>query len=72
MDTDPSTLFAGVVVSAFGVGFFIYGKKQRRAPQLVTGVLLSVFPFFVSGALATYAIAAAIVVAMWIAIRRGF
>jgi len=72
MDTEPSTLFAGVVVSAFGVGFFIYGKKQRRAPQLVAGILLSVFPFFVSGALMTYAIAGGILAAMWVAIRRGF
>jgi len=71
MDTNPSTLFAGLVVSALGVGFFIYGKKERRAPQLITGVLLSVFPFFVSGAVTTYAVAAAILVAMWIAIRRG-
>ena len=71
MDTDPATLFAGVVVSAFGVAFFIYGKKQRRAPQLVTGVLLSVFPFFVSGALITYAIAGGILAAMWVAIRYG-
>jgi hypothetical protein len=71
VDYEPATIFAGLVVSSFGVGLFIYGKKQRRAPQFVAGVLLSVLAIFANGALATYGIAAAIFVAMWIAIRFG-
>jgi hypothetical protein len=71
MDFDASTLFANVVVSAVGIGFFIYGKKQRRAPQLVTGVLLMAYPYFVTGALLTYAIAVGLVAALWIGIRLG-
>ena len=37
------TLFGGV-----GLGYFIYGKKQGAIVPLVTGILLSVFPFFVT------------------------
>jgi hypothetical protein len=39
------TLFGGV-----GLGYFIYGKKQGAIVPLVTGILLSVFPFFVTNA----------------------
>jgi len=71
VDLSPSTLFANVAVSAVGFGIFLYGKKQRRAPQLVTGILLMVFPYFVRGATATYLIGAGLVVALWIGVRTG-
>jgi hypothetical protein len=37
-------LFFGSV----GLGFFIYGKKQRAVVPLVCGLMLMVFPYFVS------------------------
>jgi hypothetical protein len=40
-------------------------------PQLVTGVVLMVYPYFVSGAALMLAIGAAVVAALWIAVRRG-
>jgi len=38
-----SVLFGGI-----GLGFFLYGKKQRAVVPLFTGVALFVFPYFVS------------------------
>lgn len=46
--TDTSSLLWGVLFGSIGLGYFIYGKKQRRAVALVAGVLLCVFPYFVS------------------------
>jgi hypothetical protein len=71
MDLSSSSIFANIVVSTVGFGFFLYGKKQRRVPQLVTGVVLMVYPYFVSGAALMLAIGAAVVAALWIAVRRG-
>jgi hypothetical protein len=71
MDLTPSTLFANVLVSAVGFGIFLYGKKQRRLPQLVAGVLLMGYPYFVGGAFTMLAIGVGIVVALWIGVRAG-
>ena len=33
---------------AFGLGFFIYGKKQNAVVPLLCGLALMVFPYFIS------------------------
>jgi hypothetical protein len=43
----------GVIFGAIGMGYFLYGRKQSNPVALVCGVLLMVFPMFVSN---TYAI----------------
>jgi hypothetical protein len=63
----PGSLFANVVVSAFGAGIFVYGRKQRRWPRVVIGVVLMVFPYLVDGAALMLSIAAALLVALWLA-----
>jgi hypothetical protein len=72
MDLNASSLFANIVVGALGFGIFLYGKKERRPPQFVAGILLMVFPYFVDGAIPIFAVAAGIVAALWFAVRRGF
>ncbi len=71
MDFTPSSLFACLVVSAVGFALFTYGRKQHRVPQLATGVLLMVFPYFVGGAGLVLGIGAGLVVALWIGVRSG-
>lgn len=46
-----ATLLWGVLFSGIGVGFFIYGKKQSAAVPLICGLLLMVFPYFVTSTL---------------------
>ena len=41
----------GVVFGAFGMGYFVYGKQQRRIVALACGIGLMVFPYFVTGTL---------------------
>ncbi len=47
---DSLTIFLGMIFSAFGFGYFIYGKKQHRFVPMISGMILMVFPYFVDGA----------------------
>ena len=47
MDT-PSTLLLGVLFGSIGLGFFVYGKKQKAVMPLISGIGLMVFPYFIS------------------------
>lgn len=42
-----SSLFFGLLFSSFGLGYFIYGKKQRAVVPLVCGLALMMYPYFV-------------------------
>ena len=44
---DQALLLWGLLFSSIGMGFFIYGRKQRRAVPLVCGIVLMVYPYFV-------------------------
>ena len=71
MDFSASTLFASLIVSTVGFGFFMYGKKQVRIPQLSAGLALMVFPYFVASALPMLGIAGAVLLSMHVALRNG-
>jgi len=43
-----ASLIAELLFSAVGVSYFIYGKKQRAPVPLVCGLVLMIFPYFVS------------------------
>jgi hypothetical protein len=44
-------LLWGLLFGSIGLGYFIYGRKQRAVVPLVCGLALMVFPYFVSNAL---------------------
>ena len=72
MSLDPGLLFLSLITSGVGFVLFVYGKKQGRLPQLVAGIVLMVYPYFVSSFAANVGIFAAIVAATWIAVRQGW
>jgi hypothetical protein len=43
-----SLLFWGVLFGSIGLGFFLYGRKQRAVVPLACGLALMVFPYFIS------------------------
>lgn len=43
-----SLLIWGVVFGSLGLGYFVYGKKQRAVIPLLCGVALMVVPYFIS------------------------
>jgi hypothetical protein len=72
MSLDPGVLLASVLISAVGLGIFLYGKKQRRAPQLVAGIVLMAYSYFVGTVAWMLVIGAAVVVALWALVRLGY
>ena len=47
----PASLIWQLLFSAAETGYFIYGKKQRATVPFVCGLVLMVFPYFVSSLL---------------------
>lgn len=45
-----ATLIWGMVFSAIGLGYFIYGKRQQHVLALVCGLGLMLYPYFVDSA----------------------
>jgi hypothetical protein len=43
-----STLIGGIIFGSIGLGFFVYGKKQKVIIPILSGIGLMVFPYFVS------------------------
>ena len=37
-----------MVFGAIGLGFFMYGRKQKAVVPLLTGIALFMFPYFIS------------------------
>ena len=58
---DATTLFLGVIFGALGMGYVVYGRKQKRGIALLAGFVLCGLPYFVSNVflLLTASIAAA-------------
>lgn len=44
---NQSILLWGLLFSSIGVGFFIYGKRQRAPVPLLCGIALCIYPYFV-------------------------
>jgi len=59
-------LFAGFLFSLIGLAAFGYGKKQRRIVPMIGGVLLMLYPYFVTNTLACYLIGILIIAAMFL------
>lgn len=71
MDFDPASFLASLAVSSVGFVAFMYGRKQKRFPQLAAGVALMVYPYFVGNVWLMLGIAVALLAAMFAAIRMG-
>lgn len=40
-----------MLFGSIGLGFFLYGRKQRAVVPLVCGLALMIFPYFVSNSI---------------------
>jgi predicted membrane protein len=57
-----ATILWAVLFGAIGLGFFTYGKKQRKVVPFICGVALFVFPYFISNVYLLVIIGSCIVV----------
>ncbi|MCH7352876.1 amino acid transport protein [Acinetobacter sp. NIPH 1958] len=44
---NATQLFLGVIFSSIGLGYFLYGKKQKMTVPLVCGLILMLFTYFI-------------------------
>jgi hypothetical protein len=71
MDLESDSLVASLIVSAIGFVVFGYGKRMQRVPQIVTGLVLMAFPYFVPNVAWMAGIAGGLLALMWLALRFG-
>ncbi len=45
---NESWLLWGLLFGSIGLGFFVYGKKQKAVVPMVCGLALMIFPYFIS------------------------
>ncbi len=57
---DTASFFLSFVLGVFGLGYFVYGKKQANWVAMVAGAGLMGFPYFVSNLWAMLAIGIAL------------
>lgn len=58
---NTATLVWGTIFSGIGLGFFLYGKKQKAIVPLCVGMALFVVPYFISDVYALIATGSALV-----------
>ena len=72
MDLDLNMLMLSLIPSGVGFVLFVYGKKQHRLPQLVSGILLMVYPYFTGTILTMIAGGAACGVGLYLMLAAGW
>lgn len=72
MSFDANVLLAGLLVSSIGFVLFMYGKRMGRAPQLATGLVLMIFPYFVSSVPWMLGLTTVLLGLFWLAMRLGY
>ena len=67
-DTDGrmTTLIFSVVFGSIGVGYFVYGKKQKRTIPLLAGTGLCAFPYFMANPYAMAIVGLLLTAAPWL------
>ncbi|MEG2358500.1 amino acid transport protein [Acinetobacter sp.] len=48
---NTTQLFLGVIFSSIGLGYFLYGKKQKMTVPFLAGLVLMVFPYFIESSI---------------------
>lgn len=57
-----NSIIVSIFTGAFGMAYFIYGKRQSKVMPVVCGLLLCVYPWFTENVYALCGIGAALIV----------
>jgi hypothetical protein len=71
MEVSAGPLIVSLMVSVVGFAIFWYGRKQHRIPHLVAGILMMIFPYFISNMWLILGIAVVLGGGAWLAARMG-
>ena len=72
LNLNASFLFASLIWGGIGMGFFVYGKKQRASLPLYGGVLMMGLSYIISSALYMSAACIGLIVFMYLFHRNGY
>ena len=48
---NTTQLFLGVIFSSIGLGYFLYGKKQKMTVPFAAGLALMIFPYLIESSI---------------------
>lgn len=65
-----SDLFSGLMISALGSAYMLYGRRQSNPLALISGLALLVLPMVASDMTARLLIALLLLAIPWVAARR--
>jgi hypothetical protein len=71
MNLDGASLIASLIIGSVGFVAFAYGKKQSRLPQMIVGLVLMVYPYFVTSVPWMIGAAVALLGGLWVMLRAG-
>ena len=60
-----ANLIGSMIFSCIGFAAFMYGKKQSSFKAIGIGIVLMVFPYFISNTIAMYGVGALLIVALF-------
>jgi hypothetical protein len=72
MSFDANALLLSLLLGGIGFVALSYGRKQGRPPQIIVGLALMVFPYFVSSVVWMLGIAALLLALLWLVVRLGW
>lgn len=61
-----NALFVGLIAGAFGMTYFVYGKRQTKIVPMLSGVALCVYPYFFDSVLWLCVMGGALLVAPFV------
>jgi hypothetical protein len=71
VNLSPGWIVASLIISSIGLILLNYGRKFRRVPQLVVGLAMLIYPYFVPGVLANALVAVGLCAVLWLAVWLG-
>ncbi len=54
--TNPTVLFSSLFIGLIGFALFLYGKKQADLKCLAVGLVMCIFPYFVTSVITMWAV----------------
>lgn len=71
-DFDPTLLMLSLIPSGIGYVLFTYGRKERRFPQLLCGLVFMVYPYFTASVATMVSVGVATAAALYLMITVGW
>ena len=72
VNLDPWYLFLSLIFSLIGFGYFRYGKRQSDGRAMLVGVVLMVYPYFITSPLAVVGVGVLLMASPLVAKRLGW